>query len=48
MQSTLPLIETNENPLRDPKWEALLKRHFWCDFSDIIPSMAWDDKEPKN
>lgn len=26
-----------------PEMRALLERHFWCDFSDIIPSMAWDN-----
>lgn len=27
-----------------PETLALLRKHFWTDFSDLIPAMAWDDQ----
>jgi hypothetical protein len=27
---------------------ALLRDHFWCDFSDIIHELEWDEKKPSH
>ena len=27
---------------------ALLREHFWCDFSDVLPALSWDNKKPAN
>jgi hypothetical protein len=35
--------------LRDlsPQMIKLLEQHFWCDFSDVIPALSWEqDKAP--
>jgi hypothetical protein len=34
--------------LYDPEMQKLLREHFWCDFSDIIPTMKWDDLKKKS
>ena len=31
-----------------PEMVALLKAHFWADFSDIIPRLSWDEKKSAN
>jgi hypothetical protein len=25
-----------------PEIIAIMREHFWCDFSDVIPSLTWD------
>jgi hypothetical protein len=29
--------------IHDTDMAELLRKHFWCDFSDIIPRMKWSD-----
>lgn len=31
-----------------PEMTELLRQHFWCDFSDVIPALTWDEKKPAN
>lgn len=41
------LIDQNDSPLLSEDMRQLLQQHFWCDFSDIIPAMAWDETSEK-
>ncbi len=47
MKICLPAKEEKTTPL-SPEMTALLKTHFWADFSDIIPRLSWDEKKPAN
>jgi hypothetical protein len=31
-----------------PQMLSLLEKHFWCDFSDIIPALKWDQDKAVN
>jgi hypothetical protein len=37
-----------ESTSLNPEMIALLKQHFWADFSDVIPALSWDKKTPAN
>ncbi len=47
MKICLPHEENEVMPL-SPEMVALLKAHFWADFSDIIPRLSWAEKKPTN
>jgi len=46
------LSESHPQPLfirqLSPQMTELLKQHFWCDFSDIISTLSWDEQTPAN
>lgn len=31
-----------------PRMVALLEHHFWCDFSDVIPALTWEQEKTPN
>ena len=45
-------IESTSKPLflkqLSPQMIKLLEEHFWCDFSDINPALAWEQEKTSN